>query len=79
LGKDRLISIEPENILAILDTGAYGMTMSSNYNSRPRLAELMVDENNIHVIRKKETYSDLIHGEMFLPETVITKKFDHNI
>jgi len=68
LGKDRLISIEPENILAILDTGAYGMTMSSNYNSRPRVAELMVDENNIHVIRKKETYSDLIHGEMLLPE-----------
>ena len=44
------------------------MTMSSNYNSRPRVAELMVDENNIHVIRKKETYSDLIHGEMLLPE-----------
>jgi len=68
LGKDRVMSIDPGNFLAILDTGAYGMTMSSNYNSRPRISELMVDKNHIYEIKKRETYSDLIQGEIFLPE-----------
>jgi len=68
LGKNRMLSIEEGNILAILDTGAYGMTMSSNYNSRPKISELMVSGNNIHVIREKESYSDLIRGESLLPK-----------
>ena len=68
LGKNRMLSLEEENILAILDTGAYGMTMSSNYNSRPKISELMVTGNNIHVIRERESYQDLIRGESLLPK-----------
>ncbi len=68
LGKNRMLSLEEENILAILDTGAYGMTMSSNYNSRPKISELMVTGNNIHVIRQRESYQDLIRGESLLPK-----------
>jgi diaminopimelate decarboxylase len=69
IGKDRLISIEPNNILVIMDTGAYGMSMSSNYNSRPRLYELMIDKDNVHIIREKESFDDLIKGEKVLSES----------
>ena len=69
IGKDRLISIEPDNILVIMDTGAYAMSMSSNYNSRPRLHELMIDKDKIHMIREKESFDDLIKGEKILPES----------
>ena len=68
LGKNRMLSLEEGNILAILDAGAYGMTMSSNYNSRPKISELMVVGNNIHVIRERESYQDLIRGESLLPK-----------
>ncbi len=63
-----MLSLDEGNILAILDTGAYGMTMSSNYNSRPKISELMVTGNNIHVIRERESYQDLIRGESLLPK-----------
>ena len=69
IGKDRVISIEPDNILVIMDTGAYAMSMSSNYNSRPRLHELMIDKDKIHIIREKESFDDLIKGEKILPES----------
>ncbi|MDC0931670.1 diaminopimelate decarboxylase [Methylophilaceae bacterium] len=69
IGKDRVISIEPDNILVIMDTGAYAMSMSSNYNSRPRLHELMIDKDKIHMIREKESFDDLIRGEKILPES----------
>ena len=69
IGKDRVISIEPDNILVIMDTGAYAMSMSSNYNSRPRLQELMIDKDKIHMIREKESFDDLIKGEKILPES----------
>jgi diaminopimelate decarboxylase len=69
IGKDRVISIEPDNILVIMDTGAYAMSMSSNYNSRPRLHELMIDKDKIHMIREKESFDDLIKGEKILPES----------
>ena len=68
LGKNRMLSLEEGNILAILDAGAYGMTMSSNYNSRPKIPELMVVGNNIYVIRERESYQDLIRGESLLPK-----------
>ena len=68
LGKNRMLSLEEGNILAILDAGAYGMTMSSNYNSRPKIPELMVVGNNIHVVRERESYQDLIRGESLLPK-----------
>jgi diaminopimelate decarboxylase len=69
IGKDRVISIEPNNILVIMDTGAYAMSMSSNYNTRPRLYELMIDKTNTHIIREKETFDHLIKGEKVLPES----------
>lgn len=64
LAKDRAIVIpSPGDLLAVMSAGAYGFSMSSNYNSRPRVAEVMVRGNNYKVIRERETYSDLIRGE----------------
>ena len=67
LGKDRLLSVEENNILAILDVGAYGMSMSSNYNSRPKVSEIMVDDDKFYMIRNRETFADLINKEQLLP------------
>jgi len=67
LGKDRLLSAEEGNILAVLDVGAYGMSMSSNYNSRPKASEILVDDDKLHLIRNRETFVDLINGEQLLP------------
>ena len=66
-GKNRLLSIKNGDLLAVLDVGAYGMSMSSNYNSRPRAVELLVDNDNVHVIRERETFDHLISGESILP------------
>ena len=67
LGKDRFMSAEEKNILAILDVGAYGMSMSSNYNSRPKVPEIIVDDNKCHLIKNRESFSDLINSEKLLP------------
>jgi diaminopimelate decarboxylase len=67
LGKERPLRIAEGDLLAIRSSGAYGFTMSSNYNSRPRLAELIVDGNNLHVIRERETIAQLWAGEHLLP------------
>ncbi|MED5510742.1 MAG: diaminopimelate decarboxylase [Pseudomonadota bacterium] len=67
LGKDRELAIKQGDLLAIRSAGAYGFTMSSNYNSRPRAAEIMVDGKNIHVVRERETVQDLFTGEHVLP------------
>ena len=67
LGKDRLLSAVEGNILAVLDAGAYGMSMSSNYNSRPKASEILVDDDKLHLIRNRETFADLINGEQLLP------------
>ena len=67
LGKDRSLAIKAGDLLAIRSAGAYGFTMSSNYNSRPRAAEVMVDGNNSHLIRQRESYSQLWQGESLLP------------
>jgi diaminopimelate decarboxylase len=50
-------------LLALLDTGAYGMVLASNYNTRPRVAEVLVDGKSVRVIRKRETVADLVRGE----------------
>ncbi len=50
-------------LLAVMSTGAYGFTMSSNYNSRPRVSEVMVKDDHFKVIRKRETYANLLRGE----------------
>ena len=56
-------SLNQGDLLAILSTGAYGFTMSGNYNSRPRPAEVLVADGKMRVIRERETYDDLIRGE----------------
>ncbi len=66
LAKDRIIERAfPGDLLAVMSAGAYGFSMSSNYNSRPRPAEVMVDGRDFLVIRKRETLTDLIRGEVF--------------
>jgi len=68
LGKDRTLAIEAGDLLAIRSAGAYGFTMSSNYNSRPRTAEIMVDGDQVHLVRERETIESLYAGEHLLPE-----------
>lgn len=64
LGKDRLLpQTYKGDLLAVMAAGAYGFTMSSNYNSRPRASEVMVIGNKFYVIRRHETYKDLVRGE----------------
>lgn len=67
LGKDRRLSLEVGDLLAVRGSGAYGFSMSSNYNSRPRAAEVMVDGNQAHLIRRRESIQDLFAGEALLP------------
>ncbi len=67
LGKDRWLAINTGDLLAINSAGAYGFTMSSNYNSRPRVAEVMVDNNKTHLVRARETIESLYANERLLP------------
>ena len=67
LGKERELAIAPADLLAIRTTGAYGFTMSSNYNSRPRVAEIMVDGDKAYLVRKRETVKELFANESILP------------
>jgi diaminopimelate decarboxylase len=63
LAHARKLAIEPGDFLALMSAGAYGMSMSSNYNTRPRAAEIMVDGEAIHLIRERETVTQLFAGE----------------
>ncbi|HEX5675415.1 MAG TPA: diaminopimelate decarboxylase [Azonexus sp.] len=63
LGFARDLAIEEGDLLALLSAGAYGMSMASNYNSRPRAAEILVDKNEIHLIRERESQTVLMAGE----------------
>lgn len=67
LGRDRALAVAEGDYLAILSAGAYGFVMSSNYNTRPRPAEIMVDGNKAYVVRDREQVSDLFAGERTLP------------
>jgi len=68
LAKDRKMpQSQPGDLLAVMSAGAYGFTMSSNYNSRPRVPEVLVKGKDIILIRKRESYEDLIRGES-IPE-----------
>ncbi len=67
LGKDRKLQLAQGDLLAVRSSGAYGFTMSSNYNSRPRAAEVMVDGHQMHLIRARESISQLWQGEKLLP------------
>jgi len=68
LGKDRALAINAGDLLAIRSAGAYGFTMSSNYNSRPRTAEVMVDGDTAHLVRERESIESLYAGEHLLAE-----------
>jgi diaminopimelate decarboxylase len=68
LGKDRVLALQENDLLAVKSAGAYGFTMSSNYNSRPRAAEIMIDGENMHCIRERETLASLFVGEQVLPK-----------
>jgi diaminopimelate decarboxylase len=68
LGKDRTLTIAEGDYLYLSSAGAYGFTMSSNYNSRPRVAEVMIDGNKTHLIRARETIEDLVRGEQLIKE-----------
>ena len=63
IGFARDMCIEEGDLLAILSTGAYGMSMASNYNSRPRAAEILINKSEIHLIRERETQDSLMAGE----------------
>ena len=63
LARDRELAIQEGDLLAVLSAGAYGMSMSSNYNSRPRAAEVIVDDGKLQLIRERETFERLIAGE----------------
>jgi len=67
LGRQRRVALAEGDLLAVRSAGAYGFTMSSNYNSRPRAAEVMVDGDAWHLIRDRETVEDLWRGEHLLP------------
>lgn len=63
LGHDRSLDVKPGDVLAILSAGAYGFTMASNYNTRPRPTELVADGEKVHVVRERETVQSLFAGE----------------
>lgn len=68
LGKDRELSLAQGDLLALFGAGAYGFSMSSNYNSRGRAAEIMVDGDRAHLIRERETIADMMRTESCLPD-----------
>jgi len=67
LGRERQLDIAQGDLLAVLSAGAYGFTMSSTYNSRPRVAEIMVDGAQCYCIRERERIDELMSGERSLP------------
>jgi diaminopimelate decarboxylase len=68
LGRDRKLAVATGDALAIASAGAYGFAMSSNYNTRPRAAEVMVDGERYHIVRRRETFAELLGLETILPE-----------
>ena len=71
LGKDRDLRIEEGDVLAVMSAGAYGFVMASNYNSRPRAAELLIDGHDCYVVRQRETIATLVADEALLPDTML--------
>jgi diaminopimelate decarboxylase len=62
-----LTAAKTDDLLAVMSTGAYGFVMSSNYCSRPRVAEVMVKNDQFHIVKERETYQDLVKGESIPP------------
>jgi diaminopimelate decarboxylase len=67
LGRDRELSLTEGDLIAIMSAGAYAMTMSSNYNTRPRAAEVMISGTDMHLIRERENVAQLFAAERLLP------------
>lgn len=67
LAKEQDLALAPGDLLAVRSSGAYGFTMSSNYNGRPRAAEVMVDGAESYLVRRRESFEDLYRGESILP------------
>ena len=67
LGLARPLCLAPGDLLAVMSTGAYGMAMASNYNTRPRAVEVMVDGDRVFEIRRRETVAELFSSEKVLP------------
>jgi diaminopimelate decarboxylase len=67
LARDRALALTADSLLAVLGAGAYGMSMSSNYNTRPRAPEVMIDGADVHLIRERETLAQLYAFEKRLP------------
>jgi diaminopimelate decarboxylase len=68
LGRERQLAIEQGDLLAILSAGAYGAVMSSNYNSRPRAAEVLIDQGKAYPVRERETVAQLLAAERRLQD-----------
>ena len=68
LGKDRELDVQAGDLLVVRSAGAYGFTMASNYNSRNRAAEVMVDGDKTYLIRARETIEHQLAGEQILPD-----------
>lgn len=68
LGKERQLNLQQGDLLAVCSAGAYGFTMASTYNSRPRICEVMVDGNDVFEVRKREIIEELTSGESLLPD-----------
>jgi len=67
LGKDRELALADGDLLAVMTAGAYGFVMASNYNTRPRPPELLIDGDRIHEVRRRESLDDLLGGERLVP------------
>ena len=68
LGRDRVLAVQPGDVLAVLSAGAYGMAMASNYNTRPRAAEVMTDGDRVHLIRQREEIKSLFADERLIKD-----------
>ena len=68
LGKDRELALQADDLLAVTGAGAYGFVMASNYNTRPRPPEVMIDRKTLHIVRQREPMEALWSGESCMPE-----------
>ncbi len=68
LGKERHLNLQEDDLLAVCSAGAYGFTMASTYNSRPKICEVMVDGDEVFEIRRRETVEELMTGESLIPD-----------
>ena len=67
IARDRQLAVAPGDLVVVRSVGAYGFVMASNYNTRPRPAEVMVDGDQLYVVREREQTADLFSAETLLP------------